>query len=95
MSKINREAFFVIDRDLLDAGTPDTQVARRIRTSGSGPSLQQVRFRLLDDDNVVCYEGTFVRDPQFATDFEPLDWAQGFAGCTAIEYREGDRWVRL
>lgn len=42
----------------------------------------RVRFRLYDDDNVICYEGFLVGDDEFA----PLDqFGEPNAGCTRID----------
>jgi hypothetical protein len=42
-------------------------------------------FRLLDDDDFVYYEG---RSDEL--EFEPLDWAESYAGCTQIQYKNVD-----
>ncbi len=54
-------------------------------------------FRLLDDDDIVCYEGFWVPLSDDATGFEPLDdFGMPDSGCTAIEYRQKDgTWKRL
>jgi len=59
------------------------------RQRSSAPLTQ--RFRLLDDDGIVYYEGKATAD----TDFEPLDWAAANAGCTEIQYLEQGRWEIL
>lgn len=46
-------------------------------------------FRLLDDDGEVYYEGRCGNLDKASGDsaFEPLDWAEGHAGCTEMQYR--------
>jgi hypothetical protein len=40
-------------------------------------------FKLYDDDNELYYEGRCSSDESF----QPLDWAEGDAGCTYIKYK--------
>jgi hypothetical protein len=47
-------------------------------------------FRLLDDDGNVYYVGR-----ASDIDFNPLDWAKEFAGCTEIQFWDGDVWKTL
>lgn len=46
-------------------------------------------FRLYDDDNHLYYEGACLDLDQQDADhaFLPLDWAEGEAGCTRMDYR--------
>ncbi len=61
---------------------------RRLR-DGKG-----LRFRMLDDDGTVYYEGRIVG--QRATGFEPLDdFGTPNAGCTSIEFFALGRWSPL
>jgi hypothetical protein len=50
------------------------------------------RFRLLDDDGEVYYEGRMSE-----LDFDPLDdYGMPNAGCTELQYREGNGpWTRM
>lgn len=51
-------------------------------------------FRLYDDDGHLYYEGrSDDRDSEAA--FEPLDWAERYAGCTEIRYQYGNTWETL
>jgi hypothetical protein len=56
-------------------------------------------FQLLDDDAELYYTGRCVdlHDAIQETAFEPLDWAEGHAGCTTMQYRKvGDtKWETL
>lgn len=55
-------------------------------------SVGSIRFRMLDDDNEIYYEGRCTP----ATEFEPLDdFGRANAGCTSIQYREDGMWVDL
>jgi len=49
-----------------------------------------LRFRLLDGDGIPYYLG--VADEE---GFAPLDWAQGYSGCTEIQFAHGDCWETL
>jgi hypothetical protein len=58
-------------------------------------ALLKHRFRLVDDDGEVYYEGVSDdRDSQRA--FAPLDdFGRGYAGCTEIHYLTNDAWRQL
>lgn len=62
--------------------------------SAVGSELLGERFRMLDDDGNVYYEGRIVGDYD---GFEPLDdFGMPNAGCTTIEYRgSGGSWKQL
>ena len=46
---------------------------------------------LYDDDDELYYEGYYVNsEDDFEGEFEPLDWAMNNAGCTRIDYRNGE-----
>lgn len=49
----------------------------------------ETKFRLLDDDDNVCYEGVWhnLDNQDGDSAFEPLDWAEGIVGATTMEYR--------
>lgn len=53
------------------------------------------RFRMYDDDDVLCYEGlSDNRDSEKA--FGPLDsFGKPNAGCTSIFYLRGEKWEEL
>ena len=53
------------------------------------------RFRLLDDDGIITYEGLMLDPTNESSGFEPLDWAMNDAGCTSIEYYDKGRWLQL
>ena len=55
-------------------------------------ALLKHRFRLLDDDGEIYYEGlSDDRDSQRA--FAPLDdFGRGYAGCTEIHYLDKGGW---
>ena len=47
------------------------------------------RFRLLDDDGEIYYEGFLIGD-----EFAPLDdFGEPNAGCTSIQVQENGAWV--
>lgn len=65
--------------------------ARQIKKHKKGK-----RFRVLDDDDEVYYEGITVEHDNSCTGFEPLeDYGSPSLGATAIEYWENGSWVRL
>ena len=57
--------------------------------------LLKHRFRLVDDDGEIYYEGlSDDRDSQRA--FAPLDdFGRGYAGCTGIHYLTNSAWRQL
>lgn len=55
----------------------------------------QHRFRLLDDDGEICYEG-LSDDCDSQRAFAPLDdFGKGYAGCTGIDYFTDGSWQEL
>ena len=48
-------------------------------------------FRLLDDDDIVYFEG---RESD-SSSFDPLDYFGVAFGCTSIEYLENGKWEAL
>jgi hypothetical protein len=53
------------------------------------------RFRMLDDDGEIYYEGVS-DDCDSERAFEPLDdFGEGYAGCTQIHYFDGQSWKQL
>ena len=89
---------WIIDKDLLaePGATPGTN-ANAVGKSSHGYNGQELphRFRLLDGDNEVYYEGRSSDSSSFA----PLDdFGEGNAGCTTIQYWEpgkGGGWKDL
>ncbi len=60
---------------------------------GDADSLPHA-FRLLDDDGEVYYHGRS-SDKNSEAAFQPLEWAMSHAGCTEIQYRNGNTWETL
>jgi hypothetical protein len=57
--------------------------------------LLRHRFRLLDDDGEVYYEG-LSDDCNSQQAFAPLDdFGRGYAGCTEVQYFQSGRWDPL
>lgn len=53
------------------------------------------RFRLFDDDGVLCYEGVS-NDSESEAGFDPLDdYGTPNVGCTYIQYLRGGKWETL
>lgn len=93
---------WIITRDRL---TPSGKFCRK---GTQGPSLatpadlaklqagEGRKFRMLDDDGEVYYEGRIIGDEGAETDFGPLDdFGTPDAGCTSIQYRVKGQWVQL
>lgn len=58
-------------------------------------SLLKYRFRLVDDDGGVYYEG-LSDDYSSEEAFAPLDdFGEGYAGCVTIEYFRQGQWEPL
>ncbi len=58
-------------------------------------ALLKHRFRLLDDDGEIYYEG-LSDDCDSQRAFAPLDdFGLGYAGCTEIHYFDGHTWNQL
>lgn len=58
-------------------------------------ALLKHRFRLLDDDGEIYYEGVS-DDCNSERAFAPLDdFGKGYAGCTEIHYFDGHVWNQL
>jgi hypothetical protein len=87
---------WIITRDhiSLDPNEKPT-VGRGSYDNAQAASNFPYRFKLYDDDGVLYYEGrSDDRDSQRA--FDPLDWADAYAGCTRIDYlRDGGKWEAL
>ena len=54
----------------------------------------QTRFRLLDDDGELCYEGMLDDDEDCANQTAALRWGETMAGATTILVRRGPKWVQ-
>ena len=61
----------------------------RMERISAAPSLPFI-FRLLDDDGEIYYGGRADEKG-----FGPLDWAKCYAGCTSIQFKDGERWETL
>ena len=84
---------WTITNDLVDDGKKVGNASCNFDEAKS--ALLNHRFRLLDDDGEVYYEGlSDDRDSQRA--FAPLDdFGQGYAGCTEIHYFTDGAWRLL
>lgn len=84
---------WTITNDLVDDGTK-VGTGSMNYDEAKAASLKH-RFRLLDDDAEICYEGlSDDRDSQRA--FAPLDdFGKGYAGCTEIHCFTGGAWRQL
>jgi hypothetical protein len=84
---------WTITNDLVDDG-------KKVGTSSCNfdeakAALLSHRFRLLDDDAEVYYEG-LSDDCDSQGAFAPLDdFGQGYAGCTQIHYFDRHTWKQL
>lgn len=68
---------------------PDGSVViRRFNKKGTA-------FRIYDADGNLYYRGRYHGDPAASGAFAPLDWAEGEAGATRIDYFENGRWETL
>ena len=63
-----------------------------VRTKNFDESLATEKFRMLDDDGIVCYEGIADKN----TGFEPLhNFGTPDSGCTEIQYLVNGKWETL
>ena len=84
---------WTITNDLVDDGKK-VGTASRNYDEAKAASLKH-RFRLLDDDGEIYYEG-LSNDCDSQRAFAPLDdFGKGYAGCTEIHYFTGDVWRQL
>ena len=84
---------WIITKDLVDDGKC-VGVCSRSYDVSKAPSLEH-RFRLLDDDGEVYYEGNS-DDCSSWKAFDPLDdFGRGHAGCVEIRYLSASRWQPL
>ena len=56
-------------------------------------NLEEVEFRLYDDDGELYYEGMLHDDDECLNQEAALRWGEGDAGCTLIKVKRGERWV--
>ena len=49
--------------------------------------LMPIAIRLYDDDGELYYTG-YMNEGPGVDEFEPLDWAKEYAGCTSLKYRD-------
>ncbi len=84
---------WTITNDLLDDGKKAGTCSCNFNEAKV--ALLKHRFRLVDDDGEVYYEGVSDdRDSQRA--FAPLDdFGRGYAGCSEIHYLTNGTWLRL
>jgi hypothetical protein len=84
---------WTITNDLIDAG-------KKVGTSSCNYNDTKTaevkhRFRLLDGDGEIYYEG-LSDDCESQRAFAPLDdFGRGYAGCTEIHYFDGQSWKQL
>ena len=58
-------------------------------------ALLKYRFRMLDDDGEIHYEG-LSDDCDSQRAFAPLDdFGMGYSGCTEIHYFDGQSWKQI
>ncbi len=83
---------WLITKDLLDDGDCVGKSSLDYEDEKRGALTQ--RFRLLDGDREVCFEG-ISDDSETEDAFAPLDdFGEGYAGCAFIEYFRGS-WEQL
>ena len=88
-----------ITRNIIDADEPNP--VKPVSHNFNGPAFDLFptrKFRLLDDDGEVYFEGLIteaaLNGPEEES-FAPLDdFGRGY-GCTELQYREGGKWVTL
>lgn len=98
---------WIIDHDYNPTGEPGTNLNATGLTGPRGAGWGDlaalsgglgVRFRLLDDDGEVNYDGRFIGNDLSEDGFGPLDdFGMPNAGCTYIEYFDADsgEWNQL
>lgn len=84
---------WIITNDLLDQGK-NVDIRSRDFDEDTKNGLIH-RFRLLDGDDEVYYEG-LSDDCDSGKAFAPLDdFGEGYAGCTEIQYLQNGIWMTL
>lgn len=84
---------WMITKDHVENGKNSGRIFGHV--SGDSPESVDERlphkFLLFDDDDELYYEGRSDDNDSEAA-FEPLDWAENYAGCTYICYLRGRDW---
>ena len=84
---------WTITNDLIDDGKKVGTAS--LNYDEAKAALLKHRFRLLDDDGEIYYEG-LSDDCDSQRAFAPLDdFAKGYAGCTEIFYFTNGAWRQL
>jgi len=84
---------WIITNDIVGDG--EKAGTRSCNFEDAQPALLKHRFRLLDDDGEIYYEG-LSDDSDSQRAFAPLDdFGRGYAGCTEIDYFDGQTWKQL
>lgn len=100
---------FIITKDVLEKvnyalDDPKAVIGPRSVTTETEAKLRNgegQRFRLLDDDGILYYEGLFIDDSEAEgweddAEFQPLDaYGRPNAGAVTIKYLENGQWVAL
>lgn len=79
------QPFFLRLRSASDTPERREQIAETIRKHKPSDDLMVYRFRVYDDDNELYASGQAYFGSK-CTQFEPLDIAMGWWGCTRIDY---------
>ena len=90
-----------ITKDFLD-DTPTRPNTLAVGPQGMGNDIlgrllggEGKKFRMLDGDGIVYFEGLFIGDEN-TDEFEPLDdYGTPDSGCTDIQYFENGKWETL
>ncbi len=84
---------WTITIDLIDQGKKVGTSSRNFNEASA--ALLKYRFRLLDGDGEVYYEGAS-DDCDSQRAFAPLDdFGKGYAGCTEVQYFQNGCWRPL
>ncbi len=83
---------WIITKDIIDEGSQEGHWwSYKEMTKEQAEKICRYRFRLLDDDDEVYFEGLSSDSSSFAA----LDLFGGSYGCTSIEYLETGKWEPL
>lgn len=84
---------WIITHDFVDDGSKSGAASVNYDEAKAG--LLKHRFRLLDDDGEIYYEG-LSDDCVSQRAFAPLDdFGKGYAGCTEVHYFDGQSWKQI
>ena len=93
---------WIIDTDKISNGQDNGRISASSAHGMAGTYVADLkkgagtRFRMLDDDDEVYYEGRFVGDHDSEDGFIPLDdYGMPNAGCTSIQYLTNGIWETL